>query len=122
MTRLLAALSLATLTACTVAPPDRAPAPVQSALARPVSAILYPQALNVIYDDGTLCAATRPVAKPIWGAALSGCPHQHNFTVEESRPLTAARLPLRPGEGDPGAEVKLAVVIADASLVHFTAP
>ena len=122
MTRLLSILTLAALTACTVAPSDRAPATVPSGLARPVSAILYPQALNVIYDDGTLCAATRPIAKTIWGAALSGCPHQHNFTVEELRPLSTARLALRAGEGGPGAHVKLAVVLSDGSLVHFTSP
>lgn len=122
MTRFIAALALSALTACTVAPPERGPVAEQTALARPVSAILYPQALNVIYDDGALCAATRPIAQPIWGAALSGCPHQQNFTVEELRSLSAARLPLRAGEGGPGAQVKLAVVLADGSLVHFTAP
>jgi hypothetical protein len=122
MTRVLAITLMALLTACTIAPPERGPDTAPAVGARPVSAILYKQALTVIYDDGALCAADRPVAKSIWGSALSGCPHLHSFTVEEVSPLTSVRLPLRLGEAGAGAQVKLAVVIADGSVVNFAAP
>jgi len=110
------------LVACTIAPPENLPQATSQAGARPVSAILYKQALNVVYDDKALCAATRPVAKSIWGSALSGCPHLHGFTIEERVPLNAARLPLQPGEGSPQARISLSVVIDDGSIVKFHAP
>ncbi len=122
MTRFLTLTVLGLLAACTVAPPDRGPDDIPAVGARPVTAILYKQALNVIYDDGALCAADRPIAKSIWGSTLMGCPHLHSFTIEERAPLGAVRLPLQAGVGGAGAKVSLSVVVADGSIVAFNAP